>query len=82
MMPTPPLQNPVQSPVPTTVNPLALTIDETARMLSAGGGKRVTPEQVQTDIDAGAPVGRDGRINLVHYTAWLMREMQSGGASK
>ena len=72
-----PLQTPVQSPVPATVNPLALTIDETARMLSAGGGKRVTPEQVQADIDAGAPVGRDGRINLVHYAAWLVREVQA-----
>ena len=72
-----PLQNPVQSPVPATVNPLALTIEETARMLAAGGGRRVTPEQVQADIDAGAPVGRDGRINLVHYAAWLVREVQA-----
>ena len=77
MMPSPPLQTPVQSPVPATVNPLALTIEETARMLAAGGGRRVTPEQVQADIDAGAPVGRDGRINLVHYAAWLVREVQA-----
>ena len=76
-MPEAPLQNPVQSPVPATVNPLALTVEETARMLAAGGGRRVTPEQVQADIDAGAPVGRDGRINLVHYAAWLVREVQA-----
>ncbi len=76
-MPNPPLQTPVQSPVPATVNPMALSIEETARMLSAGGGRRVTPEQVQADIDAGAPVGRDGRINLVHYAAWLVREVQA-----
>ena len=76
-MPDSPLQNPVQSPVPATVNPLALTIEETARMLAAGGGRRVTPEQVQADIDAGAPMGRDGRINLVHYAAWLVREVQA-----
>jgi len=72
-----PMQTPVQSPVPATVNPLALTIEETARMLAAGGGRRVTPEQVQADIDAGAPVGRDGRVNLVHYAAWLVREVQA-----
>jgi hypothetical protein len=76
-MPDSPLQNPVQSAVPATVNPLALSVEETARMLSAGGGRRVTPEQVQADIDAGAPLGRDGRINLVHYAAWLVREVQA-----
>jgi len=70
-------ESPLQNPVHTQVNPLSLTIDETARMLTAGGGKRVTVEQVQADIDAGAPVGPGGRINLVHYTAWLAREVQS-----
>ena len=59
------------------VNPLSLSLEEAARMLSVAGQKRVTPEQVQADIDAGAPAGRDGRINLVHYTAWLVRELQS-----
>ena len=61
----------------TKVNPLALSVEEAARMLSAAGGKRITPEQVQADIDAGAPVGADGRINLVHYAAWLVREVQA-----
>ncbi len=54
-----------------------MDITEMARMLSGAGGKRVTPEQVQADLDAGAPVGRDGRINLVHYAAWLAREVQA-----
>jgi hypothetical protein len=73
-----PSLQPAENPTPpATVNPLALTVEETARMLSAGGGRRVTPEQVQADIDAGAPVARDGRINLVQYTAWLLREVQA-----
>lgn len=67
------------------VNPLSLSIEEAARLLSAAGGPglpggpggRVTVEQLRADIDAGAPVGRDGRINLVHYVAWLLREVQS-----
>jgi hypothetical protein len=59
------------------VNPASLTIDEVSRLLSAAGGVRVSPEQVRADIDAGAPVGPDGRINLVHYTAWLVREVQA-----
>lgn len=59
------------------VNPQSLSLQDVSRLLSAAGGKRITPEQIQADIDAGAPVERDGRINLVNYTAWLMREMQS-----
>jgi hypothetical protein len=60
-----------------TVNPMALSVEQVSRLLSAAGGKRITPEQVQADIDAGAPVGRDGMINLVHYAAWLVREVQA-----
>ena len=71
------VDSPMQTPVQGSINPLALTVEEMARMLAAGGGRRVTPEQVQADIDAGAPVGRDGRINLVHYAAWLVREVQA-----
>lgn len=59
------------------VNPLSLSVDELARMLSAAGGKKITPQEIQADIDAGAPVGRDGRISLVNYTAWLLQVMQS-----
>ena len=63
--------------VPTQVNPQALSVEELARMLSATGNKQVTVEQVQADIDAGAPVGPGGRMNLVHYAAWLLREVQA-----
>ena len=59
------------------VNPMALSVEDVSRLLSAAGGKRITPEQVQADIDAGAPVGPDGQVNLVHYTAWLIREVQA-----
>ena len=31
----------------------------------------------QYQLDAGAPFGRDGRMNLVHYAAWLIREVQA-----
>ena len=72
---------PTQSPQPnsTAINPGSLTVAEVAKLLSAGGGKKITPEQVQGDIDAGAPTNANGTINLVHYTAWLLREMQTGG---
>jgi hypothetical protein len=63
--------------MPTQVNPLALSVEELAKMLSAVGGKKVMVEEVQADIDAGAPVGAGGKVNLVHYTAWLLREVQA-----
>ena len=58
-------------------NPTALTVEELARLLSAAGNRKITPEQVKADLDAGAPVGAGGKINLVHYVAWLVREVQS-----
>lgn len=59
------------------VNPASLTVVELAKLLSAAGGRKVTAEQVQADIDAGAPSLPGGKINLVHYTAWLLQEVQS-----
>ncbi len=69
--------SPMQTPLQGSINPLALTLEEVARLLSAAGGRKVTPEQVQADIDAGAPVLPGGRVNLVHYAAWLVREVQA-----
>ena len=59
------------------VNPTSLSLEDISRLLSAAGAKKVTVEEIQADVDAGAPVGRDGRINLVHYAAWLVREVQA-----
>jgi len=58
------------------LDPAALTLADAARVLSAAAGRRVTVEQLQADVDAGAPVSPDGRINLVHYAAWLVREVE------
>lgn len=81
---SPQLDAPAAKPGPepgpkAAVNPSALTVAEVAKLLSAAGGKKVTPEQVQADLEAGAPVGPGGTLNLVHYTAWLLREVQTGG---
>ena len=62
-----------------TLNPSALPVADAARLLSAGGGHAVTPEQIRTDIEAGAPVNGDGTINLVQYAAWLVKEMANRG---
>ncbi len=51
----------------------ALTPAQTARILAAAGGRRITEAMVRADIAAGAPTNPDGAINLVHYAAWLVR---------
>jgi hypothetical protein len=60
------------------LNPTALPVAEAARLLSAVGGQAVTVEMLQADLAAGAPTNADGTLNLVHYAAWLVREMASG----
>jgi len=62
----------------TALKPTALSVTDAARVLSAAGGGAVTAEMIQADLDAGAPTNADGTINLVHYTAWLAREVTSG----
>ena len=44
-------------------------------MLTALGQRPVTVEMLQHDIDDGAPTNADGTINLVHYAAWLNKEL-------
>ena len=65
----PPERTPGAPHGPGAVNPAALTVEQLARMLG------VPAQKVQEHVDAGAPAGPDGRINLVQYAAWLNREL-------
>jgi len=56
-------------------SPMALTPAQAAKILSAAAGRRIGEEAIREDIKAGAPVNPDGTINLVHYAAWLNREL-------
>ena len=60
---------------PSQLNPAALPLRDAARLLAKVGGQPVTEMMLQSDIDAGAPTNPDGTLNLVHYAAWLVREM-------
>ena len=62
------------------LNPAALGVADAARVLSRIGGKPITEEMLRADINAGAPTNANGTINLVHYAAWLVKEMSVGGA--
>ncbi len=61
------------------LNPAALPVADAARVLTRLGGKPVSDAMLRADIAAGAPVNSDGTLNLVHYAAWLVKEMTSGG---
>jgi len=61
------------------LNPAALPVADAARVLTRLGGKPVSEEMLRADIDAGVPTNADGSVNLVHYAAWLVKEMSAGG---
>jgi len=61
-------------------NPRAMPVVDLARLLGAVGGHSVTPEIIEADIVAGAPTNADGTIDLVHYCAWLVKEMATRGS--
>ncbi len=61
------------------LNPSAMPVADAARLLSRAGGQRVTEAMLRADIETGAPTNSDGTINLVHYAAWLVKEMSSRG---
>jgi hypothetical protein len=60
-----------------SLNPTSLAVADAARLLTKAGGQPVNPDMIQADLAAGAPSNADGTINLVHYAAWLVREMAS-----
>lgn len=57
------------------LNPAALSLVHAAKMLSRAGRTPVTEAMIEFDLAAGAPANADGTLNLVHYAAWLVREM-------
>lgn len=61
------------------LNPAALPLADAARLLSAAGGQRITVDMLEADRVVGAPANADGTLNLVHYAAWLVREMSGRG---
>lgn len=61
------------------LNPAALPISYAAKMLTRAAGRQITEVMLRSDIDAGAPVNADGTLNLMHYTAWLVKEVSRRG---
>jgi hypothetical protein len=61
-----------------SLNPTALPLADAARLLSRLGGQPISERMLQDDVMAGAPTNPDGTLNLVHFAAWLVKEMGLG----
>lgn len=57
------------------INPLALVPADAAKLLTRVGARPIGEALLRADMDAGAPKNADGTINLLHYAAWLLKEM-------
>ena len=63
----------------TTVNPLALPAGDALRMLRRSGCPQMSDETLQHLIDDGLPLNADGTMNIIEYTAWMLKEAQGNG---
>ena len=61
------------------VDPARLTIEQAAKLLSAAYRERIDVGKIESDIQNGAPGNEDGTINLVHYSAWQVKQMGHDG---
>jgi hypothetical protein len=57
------------------LSPTALSVADVAQLLAKLGGYAATPAMIEADLAAGAPANADGTINVLHYCAWLAREV-------
>lgn len=57
------------------LSPTAVPLAELAKLFTRLARQPVTEEMLAADVAAGAPQNADGTMNLVHYTAWLAKEV-------
>jgi hypothetical protein len=70
--------SPVVTKKQSPIDPNHLTAQQAAKLLSAAGKVQIPVEQIEQDIQDGAPTSADGTLNLVNYAAWLVRGMGRG----
>lgn len=60
------------------LNPNAMTAEQTAALFSKLRRRRVPVTEIEADIEDGAPTTAAGRLNLLTYTAWMLKEASRG----
>jgi len=53
---------------------MALSMADLATLLRRSGSRTISEEAIRRDIEKGAPANSDGTVNLINYTAWLIKE--------
>jgi hypothetical protein len=51
-----------------------LSIPDLVKLLKRAGSRYASENAIRKDIESGAPTNSDDTINLIHYTAWLVKE--------
>ncbi|MCK4873623.1 MAG: hypothetical protein KAS72_12950 [Phycisphaerales bacterium] len=67
------------------LNPSELTVADLAHLLTAASGVRIEASHIEADIEAGAPTNAGsggGTLNLVHYAAWLVKQLATQGSER
>lgn len=54
----------------------SMTPEEVADAFGRLSGKPIDADRVRRDLHRGAP-SEGGRVNLIHYAAWLLKECRS-----
>lgn len=58
------------------VDPTSMSPAELAKILASSGATNVGEAEIAADIESGAPRNENGTMNLIHYTAWLVKVAQ------
>ena len=56
------------------LDPTALTPEDLAKLLSVSAKRLITTEQVTEIAETGNLLSTDGKVNLIHYTSYLIGE--------
>lgn len=67
-----------ETPDKPALSPTAIPLATLAQLLSRLGSTPITEAMLRDDLADGAPQNPDGTINLVHYVAWLVKELSRG----
>ena len=57
----------------------AINIPDLVKLLKLAGSRHASEDAIRQDVEEGAPVNHDGTVNLIHYTAWLVKGAGSDG---
>jgi hypothetical protein len=65
--------------MPDRINPAALPPETLADLLRKGGCREAA-EALERLAEAGLPANEDGTLNLIEFTAWLLKEVNRNGS--